>query len=53
MPIYEHADSEVKERIDTLLTKFHGPLVDAGVTIDCLFAEANPDSAMRRAASHK
>lgn len=38
MPTYEAAPAEAVRRIEALVEKYHGPLRDAGVAIDCLFA---------------
>ena len=43
MPIYEKVPPEVREVCDRMLEKYHGPLKDAGVTIDLLFAKTDPE----------
>lgn len=43
MPIYSEADSELKNCRDRMMEKYHGPLRDAGVTTDLVFAEPRSD----------
>lgn len=43
MPLYEKAPAEVTKIVERMMEKFHGPLHDAKVTIDCLFAKLKPD----------
>lgn len=41
MPIYKKVPKTIDTQIAGLMKKYHGPLVEAKVTIDALFAEAN------------
>jgi hypothetical protein len=43
MPIYEKPPVEVREVCDRMLEKYHGPLKDAGVKVDLLFARTDPE----------
>lgn len=40
MPVYEKASPEVREIVERLVTQYHGPLAEYGVTFDLLFAHA-------------
>jgi len=43
MPTYRKASAEVNQIVEEMVEKFHGPLRDAGVQIECLFAYALTD----------
>lgn len=43
MPLYEKARAECFQTCSRMLEKYHGPLRDAGVTVDLLFAKKRPD----------
>lgn len=43
MPTFRKASTEVNQIVERMLEKFHGPLVEAGVAIECLFAYALTD----------
>lgn len=43
MPIYEKPPVEVQQVCDRMMELYHGPLKDAGVTIDFLFAKTDPE----------
>lgn len=43
MATYEQADDATNERIQQIIERFHGPLHEAGVTVDCLFVHAKRD----------
>lgn len=43
MPMYRKASAEVNQIVEQMLEKYHGPLRDAGVQIECLFAFALTD----------
>lgn len=44
MPIYEAAPTEVRERVERMMTMYHGELEAEKVSIDLLFASPKPDS---------
>lgn len=43
MPTYRKASAEVGQIVNEMLEKYHGPLRDAGVQIECLFAYSLTD----------
>jgi hypothetical protein len=43
MPRYEKAPVECTQIVERMMEKYHGPLKDAGVTIDILFAKNKAD----------
>lgn len=43
MPIYEKAPAEAVEMVARMMERYHGPLRDAGVTVNLLFAHAKED----------
>ncbi len=42
MPLYQRASAECYDICNRMLEKYHGPLRDAGVTVDLLFATPKP-----------
>lgn len=40
MVIYEKADKDIHDLVSAMMVKFHGPLSDAGVTVDVLWASS-------------
>lgn len=43
MPLYEKARAECFQICERMMEKYHGPLRDAQVTVDILFAKKRPD----------
>lgn len=43
MPLYSKAPAECQAICKRMLEKYHGELVDAGVTVDFLFAQTDPE----------
>jgi len=43
MPTFRKASAEVNQIVEEMLEKYHGPLQEAGVQIECLFAYALQD----------
>ena len=44
MPTYAKAPAEIAELVNDLMDRYHGKLLEAGVTVDLLLAHAKQDS---------
>ena len=43
MPVYERATKDTARQVNAVLKRYHGPLSDAGLTVDILMAAAKTD----------